>query len=165
MLLLPGCLAGAAGACEASHVQCCHVLRDRGALDVLEGIVIEQVEKVAATGVEVRYDAIVHYRVAAKREGMIVDCSDRRGGCCADLSERSGREGVGKDGVEVEVIGRRLAGLLDGWTRSLLESRQTTARNILGRPPAHVLETRGNPHRDLAQLQEDLHVRQQTMIE
>lgn len=57
---------------------------------------------------EVAHGAVVHERVPAEDEGMVVDGRDRRARRRADVAEADPRLRVGADRTEVEVVQRRL---------------------------------------------------------
>jgi hypothetical protein len=56
--------------------------------------------------------------MSSEYEGMVVDWSYSCCGRCSDVGEKGGGGGLGADAVKIEVVGRRLAVLVDRWTRS-----------------------------------------------
>lgn len=115
VLSFPALRPTADGSGQVGHVQGGEVFGVRGAVDVLVGGFLDQVEHRAADLGEVGDQTVVHDGVAAENEGVVVDCGHGSPGGGPDVGEDGGRGRVAADAVEVGVVGGRLAVLVDGW--------------------------------------------------
>lgn len=119
VLALPAARAGADVLGQVRHVEGGQVLRVGGAVDVLVGRLLEQAQQGPADVGKVRDHAIVHDRVAAEDERVVVDGRHRRARRRADVRKQRRRRRVAADAVEVGVVGRRLAVLVHRHPRAL----------------------------------------------
>ena len=88
-------------------------------MDVYKGIFPNGVQHVSLDVNEVGDDAVVHYSMSPKDEGMVVDLCDRCGGGRSDVAKGSSSGNIGTNALEVVVIGGRFAVLVHGWSDPL----------------------------------------------
>lgn len=118
ILSFPSSRASTKGAGQVGHVHGREVFRVSCPMDILVRGFLHQVEHVSADVGEMADDPVVHDRVSAEDEGVVVDGGHGRGCCGADVCKDCRRRSARADAVEVGVIVGRLAVLVDCWARA-----------------------------------------------
>ena len=100
------------------------LLRIRPALNSAVYFLGHFIHDVAFDGKEIAHSAVVHERMSAEDEGMVVDGRDGGAGGGADVPEAHPGFRVGADGEEVCVVSGWLDCFVHCWTQALGSTKE-----------------------------------------